>query len=107
MDYSILTNTQSPEMCMFFNMIFESHNKSEHINKLKQTFDATIRYNELKIYRDKMKKLQLQKHNVSKQIDMLSGPAGMSGTQYAQWKKWVEIYKTINQSILKQQLHYL
>ena len=107
MDYSILTNTQSPEMCMFFNMIFESRKKSEHINKLKQTFDATIRYNELKTYRDKMKKLQLQKHNVSKQIDMLSGPAGMSGTQYAQWKKWVEIYNTINQSILKQQLKYL
>ena len=54
-----------------------------------------------------MGKLQSQKLKISKEIDRLSGPSGLSDAQYAQYKKLFEIYKTINQSILKLQLKYL
>lgn len=107
MSYSNLTNTQSPEMCMFFNMVFKSHKSSKYTGELKQIFRETILYNEHKTYRDKVGKLQSQKLKISKEIDRLSGPSGLSDAQYAQYKKLFEIYKTINQSILKLQLKYL
>ena len=101
MDYSILTNTQSPEMCMFFNMIFESRN-TPNTGELQNKLSQVIKADEHRLIYNKIQTLELQKEKIAEQIDRLSGPHDINDEDYAKFQKYFEIYKTINKSILKQ-----
>lgn len=100
-NYSKLGNLKSAEMCVFLKMLFESRstpNTGELQNKLNQVIKA----DEHRLIYDKIQTLELQKEKIAEQIDRLSGPHDIDNDAYTKFQKYFGIYKTINQSILKQ-----
>ena len=101
MEFSNLANTQSPEMCEFYTMIFKSNNAAQKMPDLMWEMRKTMLRNSFIQCRDKITSLMVKKEKVEYTIDRLSGDYAIPNEHMPRLKKCLELYNTINNCIAK------